>query len=59
MRTLEFSMFKKLAPDPFLRLPVKCGGLETGINLHKMKMKRHTLTRTKEMDEEKTMPLMI
>lgn len=52
-------MFKKLAPDPFLRLPVKCGGLETGINLHKMKMKRHTLTRTKEMDEEKTMPLMI
>ena len=59
MRTLEFSMFKKLAPHPFIRLPVKYGGQDTGINFHKMKMKRCTLTRTKEMDEEKPMPLML
>ena len=46
-------MFRSLVPDSFVRLPIKYGGLDTGINVYKMKGKRHMLTRTKEMDEEK------
>ena len=58
MRTLELNMFRSLVPDSCVRLPIKYGGLDTGINVYKMKGKRHMLTRTKEMDEEKIIPLM-
>lgn len=51
-------MFRSLVPDSFVRLPTKYGGLDTGINVHKMKVKRHMLTKTKEMDEEKIILLM-
>lgn len=44
-------MFRSLVPYSFVRLPTKYGGLDTGINVHKMKVKRHMLTKTKEMDE--------
>lgn len=46
-------MFRSLVPDSLVRLAIKYGGLDTGINVYKMKVKRHMLTRTKEMDEKK------
>ena len=53
MRTLEFSTLGRLAQDPLASLPVWYGGQDKGINVHKTKVKRHTLTGAKGTGEEK------